>query len=135
MINNKVLYVEDIKECYEKTKSAIGKKFEIDWKTNYADAFISINKNLEQYSAGIFDINLGYNSSLPNNLQTTEGFDLIKRVHKERKNRNLHFPIICTSSNGNYKEKALKSGADLFLWKKEFWENGQKILEELIEKV
>lgn len=124
----KILYVEDMEKCYEKTKGAIGNHFDIDWKDNYTDAENSIIKDLHKYSAGIFDVNLS------DNLQSTEGIELIKLARKEAEARNIHFPILCVSSNGKYKEISIENGADLFFWKKQFWKNGKNILEDLIGK-
>ncbi len=127
----KLLYVEDMKECYEKTKSTIGSEYIIDWKTDFIDAFNAI-KNLEEYSAGIFDINLDYDSTLPEDKQTTQGFDLIRFAKMERERRKIHFPIICVTGNIKYKSRAMILGADKFLCKKEFWKNANNFLEEII---
>jgi CheY-like chemotaxis protein len=132
----KILYVEDMKKCYEKTKETVGKEFEIDWRDNCFDAIKSITRNLKEYSAVIVDVNLNYNPNLPSNKQTTDGLELIKIIKKEFKRQEINIPIICASSNGElYKKLALKAGADIFLWKKEFWEKGSKILEELVKKI
>lgn len=131
----KILYIEDMEECYERTNEIFKKNFEIDWKKNYDDALNAIQGNFEQYFAGIFDVNLNYNPSLPIEMQSTEGFELIALAKKERERKNLSFPILCASSNIDYKEGALKRGADIFLCKKELWEGkGKEILEELIRK-
>jgi CheY-like chemotaxis protein len=132
----KILYIEDMKSCYDKTSEALGKDFEIDWKQNYSSGIEALSKDLNQYSAGVFDVNLDYNPELPNDQQTREGLELIKLAKQEREKKNLNFPIICASSNGTLYEKlAIQAGADIFLWKKEFWEGkGKKALEELIKK-
>lgn len=132
----KILYVEDMKECYERTRETIGNNFEIDWKNNYSGAFDAITNNLMDYSAVIMDVNLNYKPDLPLNEQTTEGLDLIKIIKKEAEKQKINIPILCASSNGElYKKLSIKAGADIFLWKKEFWEKGNKVLEDLIEKV
>jgi len=133
----KILYVEDWKECYEKTCKAMGKTFEIDWRKNYSEALNAITENLNDYSAAVFDINLDYNPNLPDNEQTTEGLDLIKILKKEAKKQGISIPILCASSNGTlYEPLSLGAGADRFLWKKEFWEGkGKEVLEDLIKKV
>ncbi|MCX6750936.1 MAG: hypothetical protein NTZ83_05740 [Candidatus Pacearchaeota archaeon] len=132
MINKrKILYVEDMKECYENTCKAIGDTFEIDWRKNYSEAMNAITKNLGEYSAAVFDVNLN-----PADEQTREGLDLIKKLKEEAKKQGISIPIICASSNGAlYKPLSLKAGAKRFLWKKEFWEGkGKEVLEELIKK-
>jgi hypothetical protein len=132
----KVLYIEDMKECYEKTSETLGKTFEIDWKNNYSDAFDAINKNLRDYSAAVFDVNLDYNPNLPKNKQTREGLDLIKMTKKEAERQEIDLPIICASSNGElYGKLSIEAGAKIFLYKKEFWENGKEILEALVKKI
>lgn len=133
----KVLYVEDMKECYEKTEKALGDLFEIAWRDNCFDAIRSITRNLRDYSAVIVDVNLNYNPNLPPNKQTTEGLELIKIVKKESKRQGINIPIICASSNGvAYEQLSLEAGADRFLWKKELWEGkGKKVLEDLLEKI
>jgi len=127
----KILYIEDMEECYKKTSEALGKDFEIDWKKNYSEALSAINNNLKQYSAGVFDVNLEYIKDLPMEKQSTEGLELITLA----KEKNIHFPIVCASKNPEYREPAIKNGADKFLCKKEFWEKGKEVLEELIKKV
>ena len=132
----KILYVEDMEECYKKTNKVLGNFFEIDWRKNYSEAIDAINKNLDKYSVAIFDINLDYEPYLSNDEQTKEGVSLIKIIKKELKNKGISIPIICASSNGKlYRELSLKAGADVFLWKKEFWEKGKIVLDNLIKKV
>ena len=124
-----------MKQCYENTSKALGNDFEIDWKTNYSEALKAINGNLEQYSVGIFDVNLDYNPRLPLNQQTTEGLDLIKLAKEKSKEKGMDFPIICASSNNSYRKSAMQNGADLFLLKKEFWNKGKSKLENIIKKI
>jgi CheY-like chemotaxis protein len=134
---HKILYVEDMKGCYERTKNALGNMFEIDWKTNFLDALNTIETNLTDYSAVISDINLKYNPDLPLNKQTTEGLELIKIIKKESERQGVNIPIICATSNGTqYEKKSLEAGANICLWKKELWgEKGKTILEELVKKI
>ncbi len=134
---HKILYVEDMKGCYEKTEKALGKVFEIAWRNNAFDAIKSITRNLREYSAVILDINLDYNPNLPLNKQTTEGLELIKIVKKESERQGVNIPIICATSNGTgYEKKSLDAGANICLWKKELWgEKGKTILEELVKKI
>ena len=133
----KILYVEDMKKCYERTSETLGKTFEIDWKNNYSEALNAIIKNLGEYSAAVFDVNLDYKPDLPDDKQTREGLDLIKILKEEAKKQSISIPIICASSNGAiYEPLSLKAGADKFLWKKELWEGkGKEVLEDLIKKV
>ncbi len=131
---NKILFVDDMKKCYEKTREALGSNFEIDWKDNLLEGIEAITKNFDQYSAGIFDVNLDYDPNLPNNEQTAEGFELINLAKKERDKKGIFFPILCVSSHGEYKNLAFKNGADFFFYKREFWENKKEFLEYLIKK-
>lgn len=134
---SKILYVEDMKECYEKTQNALGNDFEIAWRDNGFDAIKSITRNLWEYSAAVIDVNLNYNPNLPANKQTTEGLELIKIIKKESKRQGVNIPIICASSNGTaYEGLSIEAGADRFLWKKELWNGrGKEVLEDLIAKV
>lgn len=132
----KILYVEDIKECYKKTSETLGKYFEIDWKNNYFDALKAVTENLVNYSAVITDINLDYDVNKSKDEQTREGLDLIEMLKREKERQELDIPIICASSNGAlYQKPALEAGADIFLWKRELWENGKEILESLVKKI
>lgn len=133
----KILYAEDMEECYLQTKFHLGNKYELDWKKNYAEALKAITENLKEYSAAIFDVNLDYNPNLPNAEQTRGGLDLIRIIKEKAKEQNISIPVICATSNGEmYKELALEAGADVFLWKKEFWESkGKEVLEDLVKKV
>jgi len=123
----KLLYIEDFKKCFEITQGVFGKNYSIDWRKNFIEGAMAMN-DLRQYCAGIFDINLDYDSSKADNEQTKEGFDLIEVVRE----RGSNLPIICASKD-NYKNEALERGADLFMFKKEFWERGQEALEKLIK--
>ncbi len=132
----KILYIEDMKKCYENTCKAMGETFEIDWKNNYSDAFDAITRNIGEYSAAVFDVNLDYNPNLPDNEQTAEGLNLIRMFKREAERQEINIPIICASGNGKLYEKlSLEAGANKFLWKKEFWEKGKGVLEDLIKKV
>jgi CheY-like chemotaxis protein len=132
----KILYIEDMKECYEKTNEALGKNFEIDWKSNYSDAMDAINGNLIDYSAVISDINLNYDPNKSNNEQTREGLDFIEMIKKETERQGIDIPIICASRNGELYEKlSIEAGAKMFLWKKELWEKGKEVLEALVKKI
>jgi CheY-like chemotaxis protein len=133
----KILYIEDMKECYEKTKDSIGKDFEIDWKENPFDAIKAITRHLPEYSAAIVDVNLSYNPKLPLDKQSAEGLFLIGIIKQESKRQGVDIPIICASRNGElYKEPSINAGANAFLWKKELWEGkGKEVLEKLVKKV
>ena len=123
----KLLYVEDFRKCYEITQGVFGEYYDIDWRKNFIEGAMSMN-NLEQYCAGVFDINLNYDSSKADSEQTREGLDLIEVVRE----RGSSLPIICASKD-NCKNEALERGADLFMFKKEFWERGREALEKLIK--
>lgn len=133
----KILYVEDMQECYENTCKAMEGTFEIDWRKNYSEALRAITENLKDYSAAVFDVNLDYKPDLPDDKQTREGLDLIKILKEEAKKQGISIPILCASSNGTlYKPLSLEAGADKFLWKKEFWKGkGKEVLEDLIKKI
>lgn len=121
----KLLYVEDFRKCFEITQEVLGKYYDIDWRKNFIEGAMAMN-DLERYCAGVFDINLDYNPDKPDDEQTKEGFDLIEVVRE----RGSALPIICASRD-NYRDEALKTGADVFMFKKEFWEKGREALEKL----
>ncbi len=123
----KLLYIEDFRKCFEITLGVFGKYYDIDWRKNFIEGAMAMN-NLEQYCAGVFDINLDYDSSKADNEQTKEGFDLIEVVRE----RGSNLPIICASKD-NYRNEALERGADLFMFKKEFWDSGLEVIEKLIK--
>jgi CheY-like chemotaxis protein len=132
----KILYIEDMEECYKKTSEALGKDFDIDWKKNYFDALKAITENITNYSAVITDINLDYDKNKSKDEQTREGLNLIGILKREEERQELDIPIICASSNGAlYQKSAIEAGADIFLWKRELWENGKEILEALVKKI
>jgi CheY-like chemotaxis protein len=132
----KILYIEDMEECYKKTKEAIGNDFEIDWKKNFYDALEAIDTHLADYAAVISDINLDYKPDKPNSEQTRYGLYLIKIIKEEAQRQKIKIPVICASSNGVYREPSLEAGANSFLWKKELWEGkGKKTLDDLFEKI
>ena len=130
MEKKKILYIEDMEECYEKTQQILSKKYDIDWKKNFLEGIKAIREeDVGQYCAAIFDVNLNYDHSKPNNEQTEEGLYLM-RILREKSNE---LPILCVSSENN-KEAALRNGADIFMFKKEFWSGkGKEKLEEILK--
>ncbi|MFH1521598.1 MAG: hypothetical protein ABIF18_01435 [archaeon] len=130
----KILYVEDERECYKKTLELFGEDFDFDWRRFNGEVLPRIyNKELLKYSAGVFDVNLFYEPHLPYNEQTKDGLILIKLAKQEAEKNRIKFPILCISER-NEEEVALKAGADLFMFKKEFWDRGREVLGKLIKK-
>ncbi|GAI24468.1 unnamed protein product [marine sediment metagenome] len=111
MEKQRILYVDDMKECFDNTLRALGEGYEIDWRKNPLDAIKAIQENISQYDAAIFDVNLFYDPSKPDTEQTTEGLDLIKILRNKVKATKIYLPIFCVSSNNN-RESALEKGAD-----------------------
>ena len=124
----RILYVEDMYKCFEKTKSILGDSYSIDWRKDFRQGLEALS-NIDKYCGGVFDVNLNYDPEKPNGEQTKEGLSLIKLV---RERGGEDFPIICVSSMNNEQE-ALECGANLFMFKKEFWSGGKKILDNLIK--
>lgn len=124
----KLLYVEDFKKCFEITQEVFGKEYSVDWRKNFIEGAMAMN-NLEQYCAGVFDINLEYNPDKSDYEQTKEGLDLIEVA----RDRDSSIPIICASKD-NYRDEALERGADLFMFKKEFWSRGPEAIDRLIKE-
>ena len=114
---SRVLYIEDMKECYYQTKKVFGDKTRVCWVKKITPEFYEkIIKHLGKYDKVIVDVNLDYSQP-----ETEEGIEVIKELRKESPN----LEIICISSE-NKKEKALKAGADKFMYKKQFWEESGK---------
>lgn len=121
-MERKILYVEDMEECFERTKKILGETFELDWKKGYIETIKAIYGN-NFYNIAIIDVNLGWGDS-----NSKEGLELIPHIKTGKEG----IPIIVYSIN-NYKEEALEKKADLFIFKKEFWEKGKQVLEELLK--
>ena len=133
MERQKILYVDDMEECFNRTLEIFGNKYEIDWVDTPLEAIKTIKKDISQYSAAIFDVNLSYDPSKPDNEQTAEGLELIAMLRKEANKQGVYLPIFCVSSNNN-RESALERGANEFMWKKEFWfGKGKQKLEEYLK--
>lgn len=133
MKKQRILYVEDMEECFDITSNALGGEYELDWRKDPLEAIKAIQENISQYSAAIFDVNLSYDSSKPDNEQTAEGLDLIKALREKVEATGICLPIFCVSSNNN-RESALERGANEFMWKKEFWSGkGKQKLEEYLK--
>ncbi|MFZ5955547.1 MAG: hypothetical protein ACOYT4_03905 [Nanoarchaeota archaeon] len=125
----KILYIEDMKECYEKTLAILKDKCEIDWKKTPLEAIWAIFDNrLKEYDLAIFDVNLTYDARRKIEELPREGLELIAMAKKRLKELKSDLRILCVSK-GNYKEEALKKGANAYYWKREFWEG--KGLEEI----
>lgn len=128
MKKQRILYVDDMKECFDNTLEALGEGYELDWRKTALDAIKAIQENINQYDAAIFDVNLSDDDP-----STTEGLSLIKRLREGAEARKIYLPIFCVSSQNN-KESALEKGADEFMWKKEFWSGkGKQKLEEYLK--
>ena len=129
-MKKKILYIEDMLKCYEKTKESLGEEYNLDWRKNFLEGIKAIREEyVGQYCAAIFDVNLDYDPSKPNNKQTKEGLYLMRMLRKKSNN----LLILCVSSENN-KESALRNGANIFMFKKEFWsEKGRQKLEEILK--
>ncbi len=130
----KMLYVEDMQKCYDKTAEVFGDSVEIDWRKTTLEAINAIYSHPEGYDLAVFDVNLFYNPSKPNQEQSKEGLALIWMLREELKERkaNPHLPIFCVSSDGENKVLSVENGATDFLWKKQFWEDKKNTLEKLV---
>ena len=133
MKKQRILYVEDMEECFDITSNALGGEYELDWRKDPLEAIKAIQENISQYAAAIFDVNLIYDPLKPDTEQTTEGLRLIKALRRKVEAIEIYLPIFCVSSNNNRKG-ALEKGADEFMWKKEFWSGkGKQKLEEYLK--
>jgi DNA-binding response OmpR family regulator len=125
MKTKKILYVEDMKECFERTRNSLGRGYSVDWRETLEEGAKALCEN--EYSAVLIDINLYYDPSKPSEEQTKEGLKLVELAREISDT-----PIICISARNN-REESLRSGADLFMFKKEFWRNGKETLEGLLQ--
>lgn len=133
MEKQRILFVDDMERCFDKTLEVFGDKYEFDWRNTPLDAIKAIKEDISQYSAAIFDVNLSYDPSKPDTEQTTEGLRLIKVLRRKAEATGIYLPIFCISSQ-NYKANALERGANEFIWKKEFWSGkGKQKLEEYLK--
>lgn len=106
----RILYVEDMRECYEKTKEAFRDE-DVRWVKKITRSFDEIKKYLRKYDKAVVDVNLDFLK-----LESEEGLNIIRKLREFRRD----LEIICVSSQ-DYKEKALEAGANKFVYKKEFW--------------
>ncbi len=133
-MKKKILYIEDMPKCYEKTKEILGEKYNLDWRKTSDEAIDAIKNHLKDYDVIISDVNLTYIPGIPNFDQTKEGLSLIKLAREECKKNKHKIPIFCVSSNGTNKKPSLKNGANIFMWKKSFWEGkGEKYLDKILK--
>jgi CheY-like chemotaxis protein len=107
----RILYIEDMKECYELTKNLFGNNTRVCWIKKITPLFERIKKNLNDYNKAVVDVNLDYSKP-----ETEEGINIIRELRETSPN----LEIICISSE-NKEEKALKAGANKFVYKKQFW--------------
>lgn len=130
----KMLYVEDMQKCYDKTAEVFGNSVEIDWRKSTLEAIDAIYSHPEKYDLAVFDVNLFYNPNKPDQEQSKEGLALIWMLREELKERGRkpNLPIFCVSSDGENKPLSIENGATSFLWKKQFWENKKNPLENLV---
>ena len=130
----KVLYIEDMEECHELTKGALGNSYEVVSKYTPKEAELEIRKNIGEYEAMISDVNFIYNPEKPANEQTMEGLELIALAREESKRKGIkNLPIFCISSDGSHRKPSLKKGANIFMWKKAFWKGGKEYLDAILE--
>jgi CheY-like chemotaxis protein len=132
----RILYIEDMEKCHELTRQALGDEYDITSIYTPEKAISEIKSNTNKYDALISDVNLNYNSSRPDNEQTKEGLELIALARKESKTRGMKkLPIFCISSDGSHRKPSLKNGANIFMWKKQFWgSKGKKYLDRIIQR-
>ena len=112
-MENRILYIEDMKKCYELTKEVLGNDVNIRWVKKITYEFDKIISHLETYDSVIVDANL--NDSIP---ETEEGIDIIRKLRETSSD----IEIICISIVDKRK-KALDAGANYFMFKRQFWEN------------
>jgi len=132
----KILYIEDMEECHEFTKRALGHSYEVISAYTKQEAEKIIKDSIDKFDAVISDVNLVYDKSKPDNEQTKEGLELIAFARKESKGRGMRkLPIFCISTDGSNKKPSLKTGANIFMWKKTFWNGkGQEYLDKIISR-
>lgn len=136
LVMRKILYIEDMEECHELTKEALGGSYEIDSAYTFEQAKERIIKNIRNYEAVISDVNLVYDETKRDNEQTKEGIDSIMLAREESKKARIKkLPIFCISSDGAHRKLSLKTGANIFMWKKEFWSGkGKDYMDRILNK-
>jgi len=128
-MTKKILYIEDMEICYQKTRQALGCNYELDWRQNIFSAMQAI-WDIDEYDAVVIDGNLIYDSNISNDEQSTEGIEIAKIIRAN----NPKIPILFSSSNQKIIQKARDSGVETAMFKRQFWEGkGKEKLEELLK--
>jgi len=132
MSKRRILYVDDMPVCEKKRRKTLnGAYYYLDWRRTEKEGRAAL-EDLSQYDAVIFDVNLNYDSSKPDEEQTTEGLGLIKLARRKSRRDEGELLIFCIST-GNYGGEAMKAGADVFMWKWEFFSGkGKENLDGLL---
>lgn len=130
----KILYIEDMEKCHKLTKNSLGNSYEVVSEYTFQEGVKEVKSGIGNYDVLISDVNLFYDPSKSDFEQTKEGLKLIAIARNESIKRGIEkLPIFCISSDGSHRRLAFASGANIFLFKKEFWDGkGKKYLEMIL---
>src|SRR3989338_6169007 len=113
-MTKRILYIEDMRECYDKTVAALGHEYDLDWRKNLLEAMQALG-HIKVYNAVVCDGNLTYDDSLPDDVQSVEGLEIIREIRR----RGSNIPIVFASCTRTSIERALKLGANFSMFKKQ----------------
>jgi len=111
-MKKKILFIDDMKEVYDKVSSILEKRYDVDYTQNEQEALNMIKT--KNYDKIITDYHLGTYSP-------KGGLNII-RVAKDK---GLSAILMSTE---NHEQEALEAGADKFIFKKELYKNIEQII-------
>jgi DNA-binding NtrC family response regulator len=114
-----ILFVNHIPDCCRKFMKGLSGKYSMHWSQNIQQAVYQARMN--KYDLIITDVHLS-----PDEL--AEGLFFIRQTREVDKN----IPIICINEK-YYKDVALIAGTDRFVFKREFFNNIEEIIHEILE--
>lgn len=113
----KILFVDDMPICCRIFMEGLSGKYETYWAKNREEALRQIKKG--NYDLVITDYHLGDESP-------EGGLDVIMKAYNE------NIPVISISKE-NRRNEALDSGANRFVFKKEFFDNIEKTVSDVLK--
>lgn len=113
----RILFVDDMSKCCKDFMKGLSGNYSVYWTKTKKEALKQIKEN--RYDLVITDYHLG-------NDDPKGGLDIITNSY------NRSIPVISISKENN-KNEALNSGANRFVFKKEFFNNIEKIIFDVLK--
>ncbi len=117
----KILFVDDMSVCCREFMRGISGGSSVYWAKTRDEALMQIGQHPLDYDLVISDWHLG--ESYPDG-----GREVITTAYK------TGIPVISISKDDEHKNEALEAGAKRFMFKKEFFNNIEKTISEILEK-